>query len=94
MNLKEYCCDLAGSLGQCQEVCPKAPEGMLRQGHKTIRVCRGGTGIPANKTGEAQKFARPYHGPYGILKVTKNTAKIRRVDMPREEPILVTLGGA
>ena len=37
---------------------------------------------PAEKTGEARKFARPFHGPY---RVGPNTAKIRRVDRPQEE---------
>ena len=27
---------------------------------------------PADKTGEARKYARPYHGPYRILAVTTN----------------------
>ena len=45
--------------------------------------------MPAEKTGQARKFARPYHGPYRILEVDVNTARIRRVDKPQDEPILV-----
>ena len=46
---------------------------------------------PAEKTGEARKFARPFHGPFRVLELDTNTAKIRRVDKPQEEPILVAL---
>ena len=44
---------------------------------------------PAEKMGERRKFARPFHGPYRIMEVGENTAKIRRVDQPEDEPILV-----
>ena len=43
---------------------------------------------PAEKTGEAQKLARPYHGPFRVVEINTNTAKIRRVDRPQEEPIV------
>ena len=46
---------------------------------------------PAEKTGEARKFARPFHGPYRVLEMGTNTAKICRVDRPEEEPLLVSL---
>ena len=46
---------------------------------------------PAARSGSAYKFARPYHGPYRILEVTSNNAKIRPVDKPQDEPILVAL---
>lgn len=46
---------------------------------------------PAEKTGEARKFARPFHGPYRIIDVDTNTAKIRRVDKPEEDTIRVSL---
>jgi len=46
---------------------------------------------PAAKSGKAHKFARPFHGPYRILEVTTNDAKIRPVDRPQTEPILVAL---
>ena len=42
---------------------------------------------PAEKTGEARKLARPFHGPYRIT----NTATIIRVGQPEEEPLLVIL---
>ena len=45
---------------------------------------------PADKTGEARKFARPFHGPYCVAVLEPNTAKIRCVDKPAEEPILVS----
>ena len=46
---------------------------------------------PAVKSGQARKFARPFYGPYRIVEVDNNTAKICRVDRPDEEPILVAL---
>ena len=46
---------------------------------------------PADKTGEARKFARPFHGPYRVTELGSNTAKIRRVDRPEEESILESL---
>ena len=46
---------------------------------------------PAGKTGEARKFARPYHGSYQIIELDVNTFKIRRVDKPQDELILVAL---
>ena len=46
---------------------------------------------PVDKTGEARKFARPFHGPYRVTELGSNTAKIRRVDKPDEESILVSL---
>lgn len=43
---------------------------------------------PAEKTGEARKLARPFHGPYRIMSMDSNTA---RIDRPEEEPLLVAL---
>ena len=46
---------------------------------------------PAEKTGESRKLERPFHGPYRVLELDTNTFRIRRVDKPHEEPILVAL---
>ena len=46
---------------------------------------------PAAKSGKAYKFARPYCGPYRIVEITANDAKIRPIDRPSEEPIFVAL---
>ena len=46
---------------------------------------------PAEQTGELQKLARPYHGPYRIITMDTNTASIRRVDRPEDSPVLVAL---
>ena len=45
----------------------------------------------AEKSGQGRKFARPFHGPYRIVEMDNNTAKIRRVDQPQMEPILVAI---
>ena len=47
---------------------------------------------PADTTGEARKFARPYHGPFRIVEVDSNTARIQRVDRPEEDSIHVSMG--
>ena len=46
---------------------------------------------PAEKTGEARKLSRPYHGPYRVVQLDTNTVHIRRVDCPQEDAILVAL---
>ena len=46
---------------------------------------------PADKTGPLRKFARPYHGPFRVIEMDANTAKIRRVDRPGEDSILVAV---
>ena len=47
---------------------------------------------PAEQTGAQRKFARPFHGPYRLLEVGTNTARICPVDRHESEPILVSLG--
>ena len=44
---------------------------------------------PAEKCGEGRKLARPFHGPYRISEMNNNTAKIRRVDRPDGDLLLV-----
>ncbi len=46
---------------------------------------------PEERTGEARKLNRPYHGPYRVVSINLNNAHICRVDKPQEEPILVAL---
>ena len=46
---------------------------------------------PSAKSGPAYKFARPFHGPYRVVELTANNAKVRPVDRPEEEPIFVAL---
>ena len=46
---------------------------------------------PAEQTGARRKFARPFHGPYRLLEVSSNTARICPVDQPGSEPLLVAL---
>ena len=46
---------------------------------------------PAERTGEGRKLARPFHGPYRVVEITSNDARVRRVDRPQDEPILVAL---
>lgn len=46
---------------------------------------------PAEQTGARRKFARPFHGPYRLVEVGTNTARICPVDKPEGEPVLVSL---
>ena len=46
---------------------------------------------PADNTGPPRKFARPYHGPFRVVEMDVNTAKIRRVDRPDEDALLVAV---
>ena len=46
---------------------------------------------PSSITGELKKLARPVHGPYRIISLDTNTAHVRRVDQPQDEPILVVI---
>ena len=46
---------------------------------------------PSVRSGPAYKFARPFHGPYRVVELTANNAKVRPVDRPEEEPIFVAL---
>ena len=43
------------------------------------------------KKGKAHKFARPFYGPYRVIEVTANDAKVVPVDKPRSTPIFVAL---
>ena len=47
--------------------------------------------MPAKTTGKTQKFARPFHGPYRVLKVFKQGVSVRPVDDPRANPIRISL---
>ena len=45
--------------------------------------------MPAVKACKAYKFARPFHGPYRIVDLSKTGVVIRPVDQPQAEPIRV-----
>ena len=42
-------------------------------------------------TGQAYKFARPYHGPYRVLEVVGCEASVVRVDQPQDTPLFVAI---
>ena len=44
---------------------------------------------PAAKSGKAYKFARPFHGPYRIVKLYDNGVDVWPVDRPQEATIRV-----
>lgn len=47
--------------------------------------------MPSAKKGKAHKFSRPFHGPFRVLELTPNDAKVTPVDKPRDQAIYVTL---
>ena len=101
IDLKEYglalyhkmseALDLArGSIGQAQKIQKgtydrKAKMSVFQEGERVFLF------RPAEKTGAARKLARPFHRPYRLVKLGSNTAKIRRVDRPEDEPIRVAI---
>ena len=79
-----------GSIGQAQKKQKgtydrRAKISVFREG-ECVFLCRS-----AEKTGAARKLARLFHGPYRLVELGPNTAKIRHVDQPEEEPILVAI---
>ena len=48
---------------------------------------------PAEKSGQARKFTRPFHGPYWIVEIDSSTAQICRVDEPDGSPFLLLWRG-
>ena len=64
-------------------VVPDHPSLLWETGYSYI--CRKQTNGPAHK------FAHPFSGPYRILELTPNDAKVRPVDRPAEEPIFISL---
>ena len=47
--------------------------------------------MPSDCQGKERKLTRPFHGPYHVVAVTSNTAKVRLVDRPNGESICVLL---
>ncbi len=61
---------------------------------KEPRVCVGDRVfiyMPSAKKGKAHKFARPFHGPFRVIELTANDAKVCPVNHPRADPIFVSL---
>lgn len=48
---------------------------------------------PVNRARTTQELARPFHGPYHVVEVGANTAKIRQVEHPEEDLSLWQLIG-
>ena len=92
INLNEYGLDLHTRMAQAWDLArasvgraqrrqkvaydQKTREPSFREGERVFLY------KPAEKTGENRKFARPFHGPYRVMEMSANTAKILRVDRP------------
>ena len=101
MDLKEYGAGLYAKMSEAWELArqmvKKAQRRQKRSYDKKNRppnFVEGDRAFlfkPAEKTGELRKLARPFHGPYRIIRMDVNRAHIRRVDKPQEDTILVAL---
>ena len=101
VDLKEYGVKLAGNMTEAWELARQC----IRKAQKKQKDYYDQKGRPANflvgervflfkpadKTGHARKFARPFHGPFRVVDLDSNTAKIQRIDRPEEETVLVAL---
>ena len=93
LNLQEYGLDIASRMSLAWETARKSIKKaqkrqkqyydwktkppQFRVGDRTFLL------KPAECTGNARKLTRHYHGPYRVVEVTANNAKIRPVDVPR-----------
>ena len=102
MNLKEYGIELHAKLSAAWELARKSVQRAQKKQKEQydrrvtpISPFREGERVflykPGEKTGEARKLARPFHGPYRVREMGTNTASIVRVDRPEEEPMLVSV---
>ena len=101
VNLKEYGAELASQMAEAWELARqcirKAQKRQKDVYDRKVRPPNFKVGDrvflfkPADKTGPLRKFARPYHGPFRVVEMDVNTAKIRRVDRPEDDAILVAV---
>ena len=103
MDLDDYKTELVGSLSQAWKLARAqvkkaqqkqkkyydlhAKETRLQQGDRVFVY------MPSEKKkkGKAPKFARPFHGPYRVIELTANDAKVVPVNKPHSTPIFVAL---
>ena len=92
-DLKEYGMELYSRMLEAWELARQHQKNVYDRGTKN--PFRAGERVflfkPAERTGARRKFARPFHGPYRLVEVGTNTARICPVDKPESEPILVSL---
>ena len=101
VDLKEYGVELASHMSEAWDLARqcvrKAQKRQKEYYDRKVRLpsFRVGDRVflfkPADKTGPTRKFARPYHGPFRVVEMNVNTAKIRRVDRPDEDTLLVAV---
>ena len=99
MDLGEYGENLVTNLSEAWETArtfvKKSQQKQKNYDKKTKVVFRVGDRVflhkSSAKVGKAYKFARPFHGPYRILELTPNDARLTPVDKPQEEPVFVAL---
>ena len=63
----------------------KAKESDLRVGERVMLL------MPSETQGKDWKLARPFYGPYRVLKVTPTNVEVHLVDQPKGDSIFVAL---
>ena len=61
---------------------------------KTLKFCVGDgvfVYMPSANKGKAHKYARPFHGPFRVIELTANDAKVCPMNRPKADPIFVSL---
>ena len=100
VDLREYGADLHAKLSNAWEVARKCIRKSQQQ--QKAQYDKTSTAVPfragdraflstIGENREARKLARPFHGPYRVIELDSNTATLRRVDRPEEEPMRVAL---
>ena len=101
VDLKEYRVELAGNMSEAWELMRQC----IRKAQKKQKDYYDRKGRspnfrigermflfkPADKTRQAWKFSRPFHGPFRIVHLDSNTARIKRTDRLEEEAILIAV---
>ena len=101
IDLRDYetemsqCFTKAWKLAQCEvEKAQKLQKEYYDQGTVTDKVHVGDRVFiytPSEKKGKAYKFACPFVGPYRVLEVYDNEAKLQHISKPNSQPIRVAL---
>ncbi len=101
VDLDDYKTSLVGSLSDAWEMArtavKKAQSRQKKYYDVRARESRLQVGdrvfvyMPSAKKGKAHKFARPFHGPFRVIELTSNDAKVIPVDKPHDPPIYVAL---
>ena len=101
IDLSDYKMELSSSMAEAWEIArtsiKKAQRRQKQQHDRKARDPKFVIGdrvfvyMPASKSSQAYKFAKPFEGPYRIIAMYDNGADVRLVDRPTAPPIRVAL---